>query len=617
MIRIILIAVITSLLASCTPPLIEITFLPHLKQVDPLTAQQIENNRKIKKEYENKQALLLKIAKLDRIELKQLEKKKENIRKIEKQLTALTTAETIGKKGDVTEILEIVTSAKEIGILGKMLREKTDMSEENIQKTLKVKAQLMREQKELRLDALAKIHARLLRNRKLKIDDVFCAKTSPLDQFVITPVNYSLDVHTVDKKSVNLLFDNIYDIYDELGRYPDMILQAEGNADERGSSSYNKSLGDYRWSGIIPLLKAAQLDGRKLRGVSRGEECPTDRKTDDMEAWWAENRRSDLVWVLASSKPHREQGTITLDKGVLRIHRNKYSQLYEEKGKVLSVFENDKIETGLASQARIVFAADNSKIKLFSYSHFLIKKIDPKETSVHLSAGKGQFSVIKRKKRGQRFRIRTTNAMVAVKGTEFIVGAEGEETSVLALQGTVSLANISTPEVEVEIGKNTASRVSGHTLPTEPVIVPSEVLEKIVKTDSLASFQLVKYGKPVTVSKEEIPLPVIPDSPELYTVAGDSQIKIIWDDVLDATHYNLYWSNQPGVNKTNGNKISNLKSGFIHQNLENGTPYYYVITAVNDSSESVESVEKKTTPQIWLFRFLKEQQEKLKKILTE
>ena len=538
--------------------------------------------------------------------------------------------------------MEIVTSAKEIGILAKILREKTKMSEEKIQETLKIKAQLMKENKALRSDALAKIHARLLRNRKLKIDSAFCAKTSPLDQFVITPVKYPLDVHTVDQKTVNALFDEIYDICDELSRYPDLVLRVEGNCDERGSSTYNKNLGDYRWSGLIPLLKAAQMDGSKLRGVSRGEECLTERNTDDKEAWWAENRRSDLVWGLGSSKPQREMGTITLDKGVLQIFKAEYGQFLKKRGAVLAVYENDKIKTGGDSQARIVFAADGSKIKLFSRSQFTVSKIDHKGALVDLLAGKGQFSVVKQKKRGRRFRVRTVNAMVAVKGTEFIIGAEEKTTSVLALQGTIGLSNMATPEIEVEVSKNNASKVSGLLLPTEPVVVSKEDQEKIVKADSIKIFKTIKYGKPVTISKKKIlplekpapvepapvetapveplpvkPLLVIPDTLELYTIAGDSQIKIIWDDVPDATHYNLYWSNQPGVNKANGNKIYNLKSGFIHRDLENGTPYYYVLTAVNDSSESVESIEKRATPQIWLFRFFQEQQEKLKRILSK
>jgi len=211
MIRNILFVVIAFILVSCAKEVDtlrqrKIIYLPELKQQGVLTPQQIENNRNILKEHREKQKLLLQIAKLDKKERKKLEKKQEKITKKEKQLTELITEESTGKKSNLSEIREIVTSSKEIKSLAKILKEKTDMSEENIQKVVKLKAQLMREKKQLRLEALTKIHARLLRNRKLKIGSAFCAKTSPIDQFVITPVKYPLDVHTVDKKSVNVLF---------------------------------------------------------------------------------------------------------------------------------------------------------------------------------------------------------------------------------------------------------------------------------------------------------------------------------------------------------------------------------------------------------------------------
>ena len=64
-----------------------------------------------------------------------------------------------------------------------------------------------------------------------------------------------------------------------------------------------------------------------------------------------------------------------------------------------------------------------------------------------------------------------------------------------------------------------------------------------------------------------------------------------WKDVPNATSYNIYWSDTPGVTKKNGTKISNVKNPHKIKGLKKGKKYYFVVTAVNASSESKESEE--------------------------
>jgi predicted phage tail protein len=68
-------------------------------------------------------------------------------------------------------------------------------------------------------------------------------------------------------------------------------------------------------------------------------------------------------------------------------------------------------------------------------------------------------------------------------------------------------------------------------------------------------------------------------------------VTLAWNDVPDATSYNIYWSDKPGVNKKNGTKISNVKNPYKMTGLKKGKEYYFVVTAVNDSGESRESEE--------------------------
>ncbi|MGA8180497.1 MAG: fibronectin type III domain-containing protein [Desulfobacterales bacterium] len=75
------------------------------------------------------------------------------------------------------------------------------------------------------------------------------------------------------------------------------------------------------------------------------------------------------------------------------------------------------------------------------------------------------------------------------------------------------------------------------------------------------------------------------------TGADTRDVTLSWKDVPNATSYNIYWSDRPGVTKKNGTKISNVKSPHKITGLKRGGKYYFVVTAVHDSAESKESKE--------------------------
>ncbi len=81
-----------------------------------------------------------------------------------------------------------------------------------------------------------------------------------------------------------------------------------------------------------------------------------------------------------------------------------------------------------------------------------------------------------------------------------------------------------------------------------------------------------------------------------YATPGDRKVDLTWNFVTGATSYNLYWANSPNVNKTNGTKIVCSSPLYAHTALTNGTPYYYVVTAVTQSGESADSPVVMATP---------------------
>ena len=80
--------------------------------------------------------------------------------------------------------------------------------------------------------------------------------------------------------------------------------------------------------------------------------------------------------------------------------------------------------------------------------------------------------------------------------------------------------------------------------------------------------------------------------------SGISSNTISWQPVTSAASYNVYWSTNAGVTKANGNRISGIRPPYAHSGLTNGTRYYYVVTAQNNSGESAESPEVSAVPSI-------------------
>jgi predicted phage tail protein len=85
----------------------------------------------------------------------------------------------------------------------------------------------------------------------------------------------------------------------------------------------------------------------------------------------------------------------------------------------------------------------------------------------------------------------------------------------------------------------------------------------------------------------------------LNAVGGDAQVSLLWAASAGAASYNLYYSTSTGVTPANGTKISGVPtSPYTQSGLTNGTTYYYVVTAINASGESVPSTQASATPSV-------------------
>lgn len=80
--------------------------------------------------------------------------------------------------------------------------------------------------------------------------------------------------------------------------------------------------------------------------------------------------------------------------------------------------------------------------------------------------------------------------------------------------------------------------------------------------------------------------------------AGDGRVTVMWTESPGAESYNLYVGESSGVTISTGTKLEDVVSPHEHTGLNNGTTYYYVVTAVNGRlGESIESDEASATPE--------------------
>jgi peptidoglycan-associated lipoprotein len=81
-----------------------------------------------------------------------------------------------------------------------------------------------------------------------------------------------------------------------LGKYPNVKVTVEGNADERGTREYNIALGARRANAVKEYLVSLGVSAARVDTVSYGKEKPI--CSESSESCWAQNRRG--VTVIAS-----------------------------------------------------------------------------------------------------------------------------------------------------------------------------------------------------------------------------------------------------------------------------------------------------------------------------
>ncbi len=90
----------------------------------------------------------------------------------------------------------------------------------------------------------------------------------------------------------------IQDMAQTLKDNPELFVTIEGHCDERGTNTYNRSLGDKRASTVQEFLYSLGVLKTRTSTVSYGEEKPL--CTEQNESCWQKNRRAHFLVSIGS-----------------------------------------------------------------------------------------------------------------------------------------------------------------------------------------------------------------------------------------------------------------------------------------------------------------------------
>jgi peptidoglycan-associated lipoprotein len=112
--------------------------------------------------------------------------------------------------------------------------------------------------------------------------------TPPPGSSILENVYFDFDKATLTDQAKDTLVRNAQ----WLREHPQVRVQVEGHADERGTSEYNLALGERRAESVKNYLLSLGIDGSRLVTISYGEERPADPGHN--EEAWAKNRRVEF-----------------------------------------------------------------------------------------------------------------------------------------------------------------------------------------------------------------------------------------------------------------------------------------------------------------------------------
>ena len=199
-----------------------------------------------------------------------------------------------------------------------------------------------------------------------------------------------------------------------------------------------------------------------------------------------------LAWPALAGAQGAPVGELELIQGRAKIAHGNETIVIDKLGAKRPLAEGDIVQTGTDGRAAIRIVDTKDTVQLYASSYFQVQAAKPAKTSFVLSVGKALFNVL-RTSQDRAFGVQTPTAAIGVKGTEFVVGFDGDTTYLLTVAGKVGIVNSAFQQREIVADANQASASRPRQVPTPPLKVKPEQIDKIVKEDRLDTLRQLPF----------------------------------------------------------------------------------------------------------------------------
>jgi hypothetical protein len=210
-----------------------------------------------------------------------------------------------------------------------------------------------------------------------------------------------------------------------------------------------------------------------------------------------------LLLALVALPALAQDGELLLEKGSVLVRHAGDVRMLQQAGARAPLYAGDEVRSGGDTSAVITLKATQDAVTLYEHTSFAVESVSPASSRFGLNMGKAFFKAVAALGGGKRFEVATPTAVIGVKGTEFVVGTDGNDTFLLTLSGVVGIVSQAFREIEVATEADFASAVRAGQPPAPPVPVPAETRERIVKEPGLGGFKSLELKTGEGSKKQE------------------------------------------------------------------------------------------------------------------
>jgi hypothetical protein len=142
--------------------------------------------------------------------------------------------------------------------------------------------------------------------------------------------------------------------------------------------------------------------------------------------------------------------------------------------------------------------------------------------------------------------------------------------------------------------KNSVAISLANTDTNLPATGPADGTYKVYAVDTAGNLSNASSNSVTVATTYNLP------APNNFSASGTSNtVTLSWNSVSGALSYTLYWDNVSGIDSSDNDITSITNSNYTHNNLDNGSTYYYKVAAVNSSGTGTLSSVKIYITNLW------------------